>query len=215
MRKAIISIFLATSLMITSCNASKGASSSDEAQTSTETTTEATTTEATTTTTEAKDPISSLPEVVEMANAALGKDFDTALAIVEDAFATSITFKEKVSHEAGEGSYTEATHFSYYNCDIVIDGYKYDTICFSYHEDKMVYGINFEQFNSDSSERMNCYEYNKAVFSSLFPDANIEEDEYFDTYWTTYGPVDGITYEAWYLGESSTLNAVLIDFILE
>lgn len=216
MKKIILSLILTTSLLITSCSASKGASSSEEVHSTTEaTTTTEETTEATTTTTEAKDPISSLPEVVEMANSALGKDFDTALAMVEDAFATSFTFKEDVSHEAGEGSYTEETHFSYYNCDIVIEGYKYDTVCFTYHEDKMVCEINIEQNNSDSSELMNCYEFNKAVFTSLFPDANIEENEYYDSYWTIYGPVDGITYEAWYLGSVSTYNMVIINFILE
>lgn len=218
MKKVILSLILTTSLLITSCSASKGASPSEEAQTSSEATTEeatTTTTEVTTTTTEAKDPISSLLEVVEMANSALGKDFDTALAIVEDAFATSLTFKEDVYHEAGEDSYTEPTYYSYYYCDVAIEGYNYDLVCFCYHEDKMIYEINFEQHNPDSSELMNCYELNKAIFSSLFSVTSIEEDEYFDVYWTTFGPVDGVAYEVWFLGEKTSYNSVIINFILE
>lgn len=214
MKKVILSITLTVALLITSCSASYETSSSIEAQTMTDATTTTTesTTEATTTTTEAKEPIS-ITDVCGLSDSILGKDCDTALSVIENAFATSFTFREDEYIAAGEDFYTKDTHYAYYDCDIVIDDYNFTTICFSYHEDKSVYSVSFEFSSSKASEAKECYEYYKESINSVFAGTNIEEHEYPDnSAWTAFGPVDDIYYEVWYIPDWHSENLCTIAF---
>ena len=129
MKKIILSITLIMSLLITSCSTSGGTASSKISETTTAITTtteETTTTEATTT--QPKQAVCSLADLCDLMASALGKELDESSAFLEEALGTNFIFTKTDRHEAGEDGYEKTTCFSYYDCDIVADGYQFITI---------------------------------------------------------------------------------------
>ena len=191
------------------------------AATTTEETTEATTT---TTTTQATSistwdttPVSSFKDVCEMSAYALNYDIDTTYGIVEKAFATKFTYSDVEYHSASEDLYDEDMYIFFYNCDMVIDGYHFDSVNFCCHGDMRVYEICYVFNGSSPSEIMSYYEFCKAEFAKIFGDPSEEQstDDYI--LYAAYGPENGVLYSTYYMywGEDSDYNVALLSFDLD
>ena len=218
MKKLFISTILIVSLVITSCTATNGTTPTEVVETTTvTTTTEATTTTTEATTTQAKQAISSIATACDLASSALGKDLDTACAIIEDGLGTSFTLNSSKHFEAGVDYNDEERYEDAYSCDIVLDGKVFKYITFSRDKDKKVYTINFTYNYTNSSDLKECYEFLKAALSSITSDQGNENNLYDSAYWTSYGPINGVVYEAWYLdyGHDENHNHTLLTICYE
>lgn len=200
MKRVVLSLILIASLMITSCSASSGATASEASETTTVVTTtteETTTTEATTT--QPKQAVCSLTDLCDLMASALKKDLDESCAFLEDALGTSFTFTRTDRHDPDGDIYIVTKYTSYFECDIVADGYHIETIYLDYGEDKLVDLICFTYLNPNSAELKNSFEYFKAVLSSSFGAPNLEfDDPDYDMSDAYYGPINGIKYLLFY-----------------
>lgn len=214
MKKIILSITLIMSLLITSCSTSGGTASSEISETTTAITTtteETTTTEATTT--QPKQAVCSLTDLCDFMTSALGKNIDESCAFMEDALGTSFIFTKTDRHDPDGDIYKVTNYTSYFECDIVADGYHIETIFWDYGEDKLVDSISFMYLNPNSAELKNTYEYIKAVFSSSFgaPSFDFDDTDH-DMSDAFYGPINDITYliSYSYFGEDNPNTGVFV-----
>lgn len=219
MKKIILSITLIMSLLITSCSTSGGTASSENSETTTAITTtteETTTTEATTT--QPKQAVCSLADLCDLMASALGKELDESSAFLEEALGTNFIFTKTDRHEAGEDGYEKTTCFSYYDCDIVADGYQFITICFDYSDDNIVDTISFTYNPHNSTELKNGFEFFKAAFLSLFGEPINEYTDYsFDITIIDYRPQNGIYYSIMHsdMGNDHPNTGTLLSAYLE
>ena len=193
MKRIVLSTILAVSLLITSCSASNTETTSVTTEATTEattTTTAETTTEATTVRTFSSDPISSLSDVCSITAKALKNNNETALTMVEDAFAKEFELLEERPLPENE-----KTPYKYtYKCDVLIEGYLFTQVVFWCNKDHVVTEIDYDFYSSDKNTQSDYYKYISSKLSKVFKIPGEDFSVTSDFKIKTFEPGDGYFY---------------------
>ncbi len=193
MKRIVLSTILAVSLVITSCSASNTETTSVTTEATTEattTTTSETTTEATTVRTFSSDPISSLSDVCSVKDKALKNSNETALTMVEDAFAKEFELLEERPLPENE-----KTPYKYtYKCDVLIEGYLFTQVVFWCDKDHVVTVIEYDFYSADKNTQSDYYKYISSKLSKLFKMPGEDFSITSDFKIKTFVPGDGYSY---------------------
>ena len=193
MKRIVLSTILAVSLLITSCSASNTETTSVTTEATTEattTTTAETTTEATTVRTFSSDPISSLSDVCSITAKALKNNNETALTMVEDAFAKEFELLESISFPDNQKTPNRYT----YQCDVLIEGYLFTQVIFWCDKDNVVTEIAYDFYSTDESARSDYYKYISSKLSKVFKIPGKDYTVTSDLKMLCFEPGDGYSY---------------------